>query len=101
MRCTIICRPTDTGMHSFYLTTGNASYFLFSQHFRCGVNRYFSDGVRLDEAMDFSRAKGDSAIIRTMEKLPSHIRYIEREYDIRVLDKTIKKAKKYGGKSAA
>lgn len=100
MRCTIICRPTDTGMHSFYLTTGNASYFLFSQHFRCGVNRYFSDGVRLDEAMDFSRAKGDSAIIRTMEKLPSHIRYIEREYDIEILRKTAQRNAAYRYRSA-
>ena len=100
MRCTIICRPTDTGMHSFYLTTGNASYFLFSQHFRCGVNRYFSDGVRLDEAMDFSRAKGDSAIIRTMEKLPSHIRYIEREYDIEILRKTARRNAAYRYRAA-
>ena len=100
MRCTIICRPTDTGMHSFYLSTGNASYFLFSQHFRRGVNRYFSDGVCLDETMDFSRAKGDSAIIRTMEKLPSHIRYIEREYDIEILRKTARRNAAYRYRAA-
>jgi hypothetical protein len=50
--------------------------------------------------MDFSRAKGDSAIIRTMEKLPSHIRYIEREYDIEILRKTARRNAEYRYRSA-
>ena len=58
-------------------------------------NIYFRDGVRLDDALIFTRAKGDNAIKRTMEKLPSYIKYIEREYDLEILRKTAKKNAKH------
>ena len=35
---------------------------------------------------------GDSAITRTMEKVPIYIRYIEKEYGIEILEKTRKKS---------
>ena len=66
-------------------------HYLFSQNYRRGVNNYFQNGVRINNAIDFSRAKGDRAIIRTMEKLPSYIKYIEREYEIEVLRKTARR----------
>lgn len=91
MATVIFCKTSDKGVHTFYLSTQNESYYLFSQNYRRGVNKYFADGVILDRAIDFSRANGDSAIIRTMQKLPSYIKYIEREYDIDVLRKTAQK----------
>ena len=65
-----------------------------------GVNEYFRDGVRLDDALNFSRAKGDNAIKRTMEKLPSYIKYIEREYDLEILRKTAKKNANHNKRAA-
>jgi hypothetical protein len=91
MKYTISCKITSTGVHTFYLSTQNDSYYLFSHNYRRGVNKYFADGVILDRAIDFSRANGDSAIIRTMQKIPTYIKYIEREYDIEVLRKTAQK----------
>ena len=91
MKYTIFCKATAAGVHTFYLSTQHNSYYLFSQNYRRGVNKYFAGGVTLDRAIDFSRANGDSAIIRTMQKIPTYIKYIEREYDIEVLRKTAQK----------
>ena len=101
MKATVYCRTTERGIHTFYLNAGGEEYYLFRQNFRRSVSEYYRYGVMLDGALDKSKAKGNAALMHTMEKLPMYLRYIEREYDIRVLDKTIKKAKKYGGKSAA
>ena len=100
MATTIYCTPTAKGVHSFYIEAGGETHFLFSQDYRRGVNEYFRDGVRLDDALNFSRAKGDNAIKRTMEKLPSYIKYIEREYDLEILRKTAKKNAKHNRRAA-
>ena len=88
---TIYCVPTEKGIHSFYIEACGETHFLFSQEYRRGVNEYFRGGVHLDAAFNFSRAKGDSALMRTMEKIPSFIRYIEREYGLEILRRTAKK----------
>jgi len=100
MTAIVSCKSTAKGIHSFYIKAGGGSHFLFSQDYRHGVNEYFRDGVRLDDALDFSRAKGDTAIKRTMEKLPKHIEYIEREYDLEILRKTAKKNAKHYKRAA-
>ena len=101
MANTIYCKTTAKGVQSFYITTANGdTHFLFSQNFRRGVKDYFAGGVGIDEAINFKRAKGNSAIIRTMEKLPSYIRYVEREYGVEVLRKTIHKNQVYKKRSA-
>lgn len=100
MVTTIYCTPTAKGIHNFYIEAGGETHFLFSQNYRRGVNEYFRDGVRLDDALNFSRAKGDNAIKRTMEKLPSYIKYIEREYDLEILRQTSKKNAKHYKRAA-
>ena len=91
MSSVVYCKPIAKGIHAFYLNVGETTYYLFSQNYRRGVNKYFSNGVRLDKAVCFSSAKGDTALMRTMEKIPMYIRYIERTYDVVVLRKTAKK----------
>lgn len=94
MKTTIYCKPTAQGIHSFYLITDAREYFLFSQNYRKGVQSYFSKGVRLDQARNYSKSNSDSAIIKTMNKLPMYIKYIEKEYGICILEQTKKKEKK-------
>ena len=91
MKTQIYCRTTDKGVHTFYLRHDGLDYYLFRQDYRRGVNDFFRKGIRLDQAYDYAKAKHDSAIIRTLSKLPSHIRYIENEYGIVVLRKTQRK----------
>ncbi len=77
MKERVFCKPTDKGIHSFYLKTSDGIYFLFSQDYRKGVQNYYSRGVRLDESFNYGKSHGDSAITRTMGKIPMYIRYIE------------------------
>ena len=92
MKAIIYCRPTAKGIHSFYMAVGKDSYYLFSQPYRKGVDEYFRKGVVIDRALKFSKSRNDAAILRTMTKLPVYIKYIEKEFDIQVLEQTKKKA---------
>ena len=100
MANTIYCKTTEKGVQSFFINANGETHFLFSQNFRRSVKDYFERGVRIDEAINFKRANGNSAIIHTMEKLPAYIRYVEREYGMEVLRRTARKNQTYKRKSA-
>lgn len=87
----IYCKPIQKGIHSFYLATNSNEYFLFNQNYRKGVQYYFGKGVTLNHAINFSKSNGDTAIIKTMSKLPIYIKYIEKEYEITILNQTKKR----------
>ena len=91
MKTTIYCKPIDKGVHSFYLIFGEKEFFLFNQAYRKGVHDFYGKGVRFDEAMKHSRAKHDSAISRTMDKIPMYVKYIEKEFDVTILNRTKKR----------
>lgn len=73
-------------------------FFVFAKIYK-GVKRYFHNRVHLSEALDFSNSHKDTAMIRTKRKLPMYIEYIEKEYEITVLNKTVKKSNNYLTKS--
>lgn len=85
---TVYCVNSSWGVHSFYMTDGGKSYYLFSQKFRRGVHDYFCRGVPLRAATDFTRAHRNFAVGKTMERLPVAIKYVEKEYGISVLRQT-------------
>ena len=91
MKTSVYCLTTDKGVQSFYLEAYGETHFLFSQNYRRGVKEYFGRGVHIDAAMDFSRAGRNSAVLSTMTKLPSYIKYVEKEYGIQVLRQTARK----------
>ena len=100
MANTIYCRTTAKGVQSFFINSNGENHFLFSQNFRRGVKEYFERGVSIDQAINFARARGNSAVMHTMEKLPSYIRYIEREYGLEVLRRTARKNQTHKRRSA-
>ena len=87
MKATIYCRATDKGIHTFYLRSEGCDYYLFRQNYRRGVDEYFKGGVILERAIDFGKSRQNEAIQRTMQKLPSYIKYIEKEYEVVIFDK--------------
>ena len=91
MRATIFCKTTEKGVHSFYINVGNESIFMFSQAYRKGVEAYFGRGVMIDEAVKYSKAHNDTAITKTMDKIPLYVRYVEKEYEIEILERTKKR----------
>ena len=92
MKTSVYCVTTGKGEQSFYLEACGETHFLFSQNFRRGVKEYFGAGVHIDAAMDFSRARSNTSLLKTMSKLPSYIKYVEKEYGIEVLRQTARKS---------
>lgn len=90
MRTTIYCKRTERGMHNFYVRTDEGEFYLFTQNFRKGVQQYFGQGVCLERACDYSKSKNDTAVKKTMDKLPAFIKYVEKECGIVVLEQTRK-----------
>lgn len=84
----VYCMADNNSKQHFYVETKGKSYYLFSQDFRRGVQNYYESGVDLNRALDVSKAKFDAAIARTMRKLPAHLRYIEKEYNVQILNRT-------------
>lgn len=74
--------------HDFYLSNCNEAYYLFSQEFRRGVHNYYRGGIRLSQAVDYSRSHRDSAIVRTMSKIPVYLRYVEQTEGLVVLERS-------------
>ena len=91
MATLIYCKTTEKGLLSFYVKAYGETHFLFSQKYRRGVSSYYKNGVSVSTAIDCSRAKYDFALLHTMQKLPSYIRYVEREYSLDILRKTAQK----------
>lgn len=101
IKTTIFCKVTGKGVHTFYLSANGSEYYLFSQNYRRGVNAYYRNGVSLDAAMDFGKSHHDTALEKTMQKLPTYVKYIEKEYGIAVLSQTVKKNNRRGAFRAA
>lgn len=94
MKATIFCETTAKGINTFYLSTDGQRYYLFNQDYRKGVQEYFGRGVSINEAMNYSRSHNDSALVRTMSKIPMYVKYIEKEYAIEVFEQTKKRNSK-------
>ena len=90
---TVICEsPPGQGL-LFYLEVDGNRYFLFNQRYRSGIERYFAKGVSLSNVLA-NKTNGDVCVKKVVSKLPTYIRYIEKEFDIAVLDQTIKKQRR-------
>ena len=95
MKARIYCTSDHKGTHLFYLDLGEETFFLFSQSYRKGVDEFYAKGVYIDESINYNKAHKDSAIIKTMEKIPMYVKYIEKEFDVEVLKKTQKRYSKH------
>lgn len=93
MKTKIYCTKKQS-KHNFYACVNGKNYYLFSQDFRRGVENYFCGGKVYDEAIKHSKSKGDNALKRTMDKIPSYVRYAEKYYGIIITNRSEKKANK-------
>ena len=101
MKSMILSKVEVSGYHTLYLVADNKEYYLFRQAYRRGVADYYRNGASIDDALNYSKAKFDTSVIRTMRKLLNHIRYVEKEFDIVVLDRTRKMAERKVKKNCA
>lgn len=90
----IYSRTTEKDKQTFYLVNQDREYYLFTQKFHRGVKVFFHNKVLLKDALDLSKGRHDTALIKTMTKLPTYIKYIEKEYGVAIMKSTIKKREK-------
>ena len=83
----IFCKERN-GMHEFYLILGREEFYMFSQKYKFGVDRYYRNGVLLNKGIRHGIGKSDRAIHHTIDKVKRYIRYIEDEYGFIILDQT-------------
>ena len=97
MSTVVYCRTLEQGVHSFYMKVDGKRYYLFSQDYRKGVQDYFGHaGVSIDDAINHSKGHNDKALMRTMDKVLTQVKYIESEFNVIALRRTaIKKSKNY------
>lgn len=91
MTSQIYCTNPQHGELHFYLLHKGTSYYLFRQPYRGRVYLFYSRPVLLNDALSYSRAKGNNQIRKTISRLPGAIHYIEFEYGITVLKRTMKR----------
>lgn len=89
MQAKIFCRTVAKGKQSFYVTVAGKRYYLFTQDYRVSNKEFFQNGVGISEINNYSGVHS-TAVKRTLDKLPSYIRYIEKEYGVAIYEKTQK-----------
>lgn len=97
MKTKVCCEVSARGVHTFFLIHNGQEYYLFNQNYRKGVQQYYAKGVSLDEAINFSKSRRDSSVVRTMSKIPMYIKSVEKEYGIQIFEQTKRKNKNYSG----
>ena len=97
MKDYIYCTNTAKGQQIFYLIAQGKKYFLFVQANRRSNKNVFEQGVSLYDLRKFKKHCSYS-VRHTAEKIPAHIRYIEQEYGISVMEMTKRKQSNWKNK---
>ena len=84
----VYCRRNEVNTLDFYIADKDCEYYLFSQKAYLGVEKYFKNGVVLDNAINHSKGRSDYMIHKIMSKIPLYIKYVEKEYGIAFLEQS-------------
>ena len=90
MQTTVFCKTTAKAKQSYFVRVDGRDYFLFQQDFRKSNKEFFHKGVDINAINDYSGVHSTS-VRKTLDKLPVYIRYIEKEYDVVIYEKTKQK----------
>ena len=94
MKNYIYCTTTAKGEQTFYLMTQGRKYFLFVQAYRRSNKKVFEQGISLFDLRKLKKHHSYS-VRHTAEKIPAHIRYIEQEFGIIVMEMTKRKQERH------
>lgn len=87
MKTTVYCKTVAKDTLGFFARIGNRDYFLFNQPYKKSLMDFFYNGATVNAINDYTSAHS-TAVRRTLDKLPSYIKYIEKEYDVAIYEKT-------------
>ncbi len=85
----VFCKTTAKGTQSFYVTASGKEIFLFSQDYRASNKEFFRNGVHINNLGKYTNIHSAS-VRKVLDKLPSYIRYVEKEYGVEIYQKTKK-----------
>ena len=86
----IYCKDSNTkGIIDFYITSENESIYMFSQKYRRSTYDYYRNGVLLKDAFNYKKIHNDKAIMNVIKRFSPSISYIEKEYSVSIMNKTI------------
>lgn len=91
---TIIYCSVNNSMLNFYAKCDGGTYYLFSHKFRRGVYNFYKCGIPLNKALDHSKSHFDTALMKVMDKMPSQIAFVEKDYGISIMTKKHSKNKR-------
>lgn len=94
MKNYIYCTTTAKGEQTFYLMAQGTKYFLFVQAYRRSNKEVFGQGISLFDLRKLKKHCSYS-VRHTAEKIPAHIRYIEQEFGIIVMEMTKRKQERH------
>lgn len=86
----VYCKPTEKGVHTFFLSVDGKDFILFRQRYSTSNRNFFGSGIPLDRAFSF-RNVHSVATQRTLEKIQSAIPACERRFGLAVTKKQIRK----------
>ena len=87
MKAKIICKTEEKDKLYFYAVINSKEYFLFTQSYKRSVKQFFKNGVSVNGINDYSSAHS-TCVRRVLDKLPSYLHYIEKEYSVEIYNKT-------------
>lgn len=93
MKTEIYCKTIAGDKQAFHLRIGQKSYLLFIQSYRASNRDYFQNGKPIAVALDITNVRS-RATRKTIEKLLPAIKYVEKEYGVAILGRTLKKENK-------
>ncbi len=86
MKAKVKCRTVEKGKQTFFVNVNGKEYFLFQQDFRKSVKEFFQNGVNVNAINDYSSAHS-TAGRKTLDKLPTYLHYVEKEYGVEIYEK--------------
>ena len=92
MQAKVYCKTVAKGIQAFYVNANGKEYFLFEQDYRVSNKEFFRHGYYITDKVDYSKVTS-TAVRKTLKKLPSYVKYVEKEYGISIYEKTKLKEK--------
>lgn len=71
----------------FFAEDEQESVYIFSRKYRTNLFNYFRKGISTRKLYDFTKTHRSSVVINTMLQLRTHLRFIEKEYGVAILEK--------------
>lgn len=87
MKSKIYCRTVAKEKQAFFITVSGKEYFLFEQSYRKSVKEFFSCGVDIDKINNYTGAHS-AAVRKTLDKLPAFVKYVEKEHELEIYEKS-------------